>query len=78
MRVELQVYGEISYFIPGAKHGQVFELDLPQGATIGTALEQLGIPRTMFGLFLKGRHVTVDKTLNPGDRVYLLEALNGG
>ena len=78
MRVELQVYGEISYFIPNAKHGQIFQLDVPQGATIGIALDQLGIPRNMYGLFLNGRHVTVDKIMNPNDKVYLLEALNGG
>ncbi len=78
MKVEIQVYGEISFFIPGARHGQIFEVEVPQGATIGMALDQLGVPRNVYGLFLNGRHVSVDKTLNPGDRVYLLEALNGG
>lgn len=78
MIVKIRVYGEISFFIPGARHGQVFEVEVPQGATIGMALDQLGIPRNVYGLFLNGKHVTVDKPLNPGDLVYLLEALNGG
>ncbi|TEB07634.1 ThiS family protein [Pelotomaculum schinkii] len=78
MLVEMKVYGEISFFIPGARHGQTFKVEVPQGATIGMVLDKLGVPRNVFGLFLNGRHVTVDKVLNEGDKVYLLEALNGG
>jgi sulfur carrier protein ThiS len=76
--VELKVYADISFFKPGAKIGQSFEVDIPQGATIGQALKQLGIPINVFGLFVNGKHVAPDKTLNPNDRVFILEALNGG
>lgn len=78
MVIELKVYCDITHFKPGTKIGQSFEVDIPQGATIGAALEQLGIPKNVYGLFMNGRHVAPDKTLNPNDRVYILEALNGG
>lgn len=78
MVVELKVYCDITHFKPGAKLGQSFEVDIPQGATIGVALAKLGIPSNVFGLFLNGRNVAPDKTLRPNDRVYILEALNGG
>ncbi len=78
MIVELKAYTDVSFFIPGAKIGQIFEVEIPQGATIAAALEKLGIPANIYGVFLNGKFVAPDKTLNPNDRVFILEALNGG
>ena len=46
----MQVFGEVDFFIPGAKFGQVFELDLPHGSNIEAALKRLGIPPNVYGL----------------------------
>ncbi|MDD4239405.1 MAG: MoaD/ThiS family protein [Desulfotomaculaceae bacterium] len=78
MIVVLKAYADIDFFIPGAKIGQSFEVDIPQGAPIKAALEKLGIPSNAYGFFLNGRYATEDKILNPNDLVYLLEAISGG
>jgi sulfur carrier protein ThiS len=75
--VEFKVFCDITYFKPGTKLGQIFKVDIPQGATIEIAMDQLGLPK-VFSFFMNGRYVAPDKTLNPNDRVFILEALNGG
>lgn len=79
MQVEVRGFGDgLDMFVPGARPGQRFQVEVPAGATVGEVLEKLGIPRNVFCILVNGRHATSETPCNSEDRIDLLEAINGG
>lgn len=79
MQVEVRGFGDgLDLFVPGAKPGQKWQLELPAGCTVGDVLDKLGIPRNVFGILVNGRHATSETRCDSDARIDLVEAINGG
>lgn len=79
MQVDVSVFAcGMDMFIPGTKFGQTLNVEVPVGATVGDLFDKLGVPQIVFGVLVNGRHATIYSQLNHGDRVTVLEAINGG
>jgi molybdopterin converting factor small subunit len=77
MRIEVELIAFIQKYAPDGKN--VFDMDLPEGATVTTVVEKLGIPKTEPRLTLiNGAHTTDDNELHDGDTLVLLTPVEGG
>ncbi len=73
--VELQAY--LEQYSPDGQN--VFELSLPDGATVQTLVHQLNVPEEMASVIvLNDRNADFDDALHEGDRVILIPPLAGG
>jgi sulfur-carrier protein len=55
------------------------EMEAPQGSTIASVIEMLGIPETAATLtFVNGRHASTDTVLREGDNLGLFPPIGGG
>ena len=78
MRIEVELIAHIQRFAP-EEGKNVFDMELDEGATVGTVAAKLGIPETEARLSLvNGRHCQDDRELNDGDTVVLLTPVEGG
>lgn len=79
MQVQVRNFADgLDLFVPGAKFGQTFQVDVEPGAKVKDVLTRLGIPLNVFGLLVDGRHATPETPCSPNSRIDLLEAINGG
>jgi molybdopterin converting factor small subunit len=77
MRIEVELIAFIQKYAPDGK--SVFDMDLPEGATVTTVVKKLGIPNTEPRLTLiNGGHTTDDTELHDGDTLVLLTPVEGG
>jgi len=73
--VELQAY--LAQYAPGGE--AVFQLDLPDGATVQTLVRQLNVPEELASVIvLNERSGDFEDALHEGDRVTLIPPLSGG
>ena len=79
MQVEVYNYAQgLELFIPGARFGQKFQVEVPPDAKVKDVLAKLGIPLNVFAVLVNGHHATIETPCHPNDCIYLLEALQGG
>ena len=80
MKIELRLFASLSrYRSPdnGSKLAQ--SIDIPEGSTIGSLIEFLGIPRdTAKIVFINGIHAHDDDTIHEGDRIGIFPPIAGG
>lgn len=77
MRVRVNLYAGLRTFAPEGK--APFELELPQGATLGALIARLGIPEEKPRILLvNGRHADPGRELAEGDEVALFPPVAGG
>ncbi len=71
MEITVKLCGPLRKLVQGHHQGEMV-LDLAEGATIGQAVESLGISDQVRMLMLNGRAVQDDRPLAPGDRLTLI------
>lgn len=79
MRIRLKAYASLHRFTPGAPLGKPVDLELPAEATVGEALELLGIPRDEARIcFVNGRSRDADHPLCESDELAVFPPIGGG
>lgn len=80
MKVTARVYATLKRYMPEGKADNDFEVDIPQGTTVGEFLENyLGIPtQAVKVVFVNGKHAELTQILNEGDRVGVFPPVAGG
>ena len=77
MKIGIELIAYMKRYAPADK--SMFEMDLPDGATVHGVLKKLGIPEKEARLTLvNGRHAQDDTALKEGDSVVLLTPVEGG
>jgi molybdopterin synthase sulfur carrier subunit len=77
--VHVKLFATLRRFRPGLELGEAFPVELPDGATVGGLVQELGLPedevRIIFvnALFRDKEHVLVD-----GDEVGIFPPVGGG
>jgi sulfur carrier protein ThiS len=71
MRITVKLAGPLRKEVEGLKAGEL-ELELPDGATVGQAVERLGVGARVRMLLLNGRPLLQDQELAEGDRLFLM------
>ncbi len=74
--IEVALYGPIAH-AGGGKHVAVFEMEIPEPATVGGLLERLGLQAEEIGLVfinhvlhdLPGLHLSLNDELHDGDHI---------
>lgn len=79
MRVAVRVYASLRQYLPAAPLGQAYVLELPAGATVGDALDSLGIPRgETKSCFVAHVRRELDFVLSPDDELAAFPPVAGG
>ena len=79
MKVKVRIYAALRRYVPDVPLGQSTVLDLPPGATVGDALDQLGIPREETKVcFVVGVRRDLDYCLRDDDEVAIFPPVAGG
>lgn len=79
IRVQVRVYAGLRRYLPGLPLGQSATIDLPPEATIGDALDQLGIPRSETkSCFVNGLKQDFDHPLKENDELAAFPPVAGG
>ena len=84
LRLEANRRGKPGFTLIGCakacQHGEaVFQLDLPDGATVQTLMRQLDVPEELASVIvLNERSGDFEDPLKDGDRVTLIPPLSGG
>jgi sulfur carrier protein ThiS len=75
LTVELQAY--LMQYSPNGK--SVFEYDLPEGASVTTLVDKLGVPDELASVVIvSDENVDPTHELRDGDRVTVIPPLSGG
>ena len=79
MNVKVRVYATLRRYLPDVPVGRSVVIELPGQATLGTALDRLGIPRAETKLcFVNGRQRDLDHCLHEADELALFPPIAGG
>jgi molybdopterin converting factor small subunit len=79
MKIELRLYASLASGMPEQTGGKSLTMEVSEGTTIQTLLEQLKVPQEKIKLvFLNGVHANGDEILKEGDRVGIFPAVAGG
>ncbi len=79
MKIELRLYASLGAFMPEKMAGNPWMMEVKEGATIKSLLQQLKVPREDIKVvFLNGIHARDDDVLKEGDRVGIFPAVAGG
>ena len=80
MQITVRLLSGMRKYLPNAGTGiDTCELDMNDGATVGTLLEHLNIPREKPKTILINRSFAdVSRELNEGDTVSVFEPVSGG
>lgn len=69
-QAQFRFYEELNDFLPAARKKQSFSVNFPQGQTVKSLIEGLGVPHTEIDLILvNGQSVGFDYQLKEGDQV---------
>lgn len=75
MKVTVSLFGEYRNYAPDRE----FAMELPDGATVLSVAERLGIPRTAsLWTLVDGRRAPLDTALRDGSAVSLFQPVGGG
>ena len=80
MKIELRLFASLSPYRSndgGSKVAQTIEI--PEGSTIGSVIDFLGIPPDAVKIvFINGIHAHDDDTIHEGDRIGIFPPVAGG
>jgi len=78
-RVNVRAYATLRKYLPDVSLGSAVTLELPNGATLGDLVRELGIPETEVKVaFVNGLQREDGCLLQDGDRVALFPPIAGG
>lgn len=79
MQVSVALFAHLSKFQPDGQAGRAPRVfDMSEGATVGDAIEMLGLPDEPRVLFVNSRHAEDDTVLVEGDRLAIFPPVAGG
>jgi molybdopterin converting factor small subunit len=79
MQVRVKLNATLRKYLPATDTGGIAVLDLPHGATVADAIEQLGIPADHAQIIVSGdEHLEPTSMLNDGQEVNLFPPVAGG
>jgi sulfur carrier protein ThiS len=79
MRVCVRLYATLRAYLPKATSGAKTALEVPEGATLGDLLAQLGLPQNEVKVtFVNGRARPLNWVLQPEDEVGVFPPIGGG
>lgn len=79
MRVRVKLFATLNQYVEGVRSGIPFDVELPDGATVGDLVNHLNLPREEVKVaFIKGRARPMDWSLEPGDEVGIFPPVGGG
>ena len=79
MRIEVRLFATLREYAPKEANAGVFSTTLPDGGTVGTLLEAIGIDSEQVHLrMVNGAGVEDDHLLRENDRVGLFPPVGGG
>ncbi len=79
MRVRVKLYATLSRYFINTAPGIPFEIEVPDGTTVGDLVNRLKLPLEEVKLFfVKGRARPIDWPLEPGDEVGIFPLIGGG
>ena len=79
MKVSVRLFGTLGKKF--AEHDPIsgFEIEIPQGASVGDLIDRLDIPKSKIGLVsVQGRLVKAQTTLQQGDFIRIYRPIFGG
>ena len=79
MKVTVRLSGTLGKRFPDHDPLNGFEVEIPEGASVGGLLDQLDIPKSRIGLVsVADRLVKPGKILKPGDVIRIYQPIFGG
>ena len=79
MKVKVRAYATLRRYLPDVPLGRSVELELPEGSTVGDAVDLLGIPRSEAKVCLvDSLQRDLGHRLEEGDAVVLFPPVGGG
>ena len=79
MRIQVKLFATLCRYFSSAAPGIPFEVELPEGATLGDLVSQLNLPRQEVKVFfVGGRARPADWPLEQGDEVGIFPLIAGG
>jgi sulfur carrier protein ThiS len=79
MKVRARLYGTLSQRIPGYRHSQGIEVEIPDGATVKDLLALLEIPESQGAVVIvEGRVLKTEDRIQCGVPVSVLQVIYGG
>jgi sulfur-carrier protein len=79
MQIRVKLYATLSRYFSHTGPGIPFEIEVPNGATVGDLVNGLKLPREEVKLFfVKGRARPIDWPLEAGDEVGIFPLIGGG
>ncbi|MGD2124711.1 MAG: MoaD/ThiS family protein [Desulfobacteraceae bacterium] len=81
MKIELRLYASLARYMPvhGDRRGAHQTIEIKEGTTIGSLLENLKVPTSEVKLiFVNGVHAALGQVLKDGDRVGIFPPVAGG
>lgn len=79
MRVRVVCFGAMRDFLPADANGNVAEVELPDGATVGDLADAVGAPRHLvFSVLVDEERADIDTELPEGAEVTLMPPFTGG
>jgi len=79
MKVRLKLFATLREYLPEGVGAEGVELELPEGATVQDALDELSVPLEKKAIILRnGVHAKPESELDPGDELSVFPAIGGG
>lgn len=79
MRVRVKLFASLCRYFSDAAPGIPFEMQVPEGVTVGDLVVRLKLPREEVKVFfVNGRARPIDWRLGPGDDVGIFPLVAGG
>ena len=79
MRVKVKLFATLVVYIPDAKPGNSFEVELSDGSSLSDLINQLYLPQREAQLtFVNGRMQPLDYQLQDNDEVGIFPPIGGG
>jgi molybdopterin converting factor small subunit len=77
--VHTKLFATLRQYRPGLGIGEAFAVELPQGATVGDLVRELGLPQEEVKLvFVNAHYREVEHVLADGDEVGIFPPVGGG
>jgi len=79
MKVRVNLYGTLSRRVPGYRHSQGLEIEIPDGATVKDLLAFMEISKSQRVVVVReGRVLKGDDKIQKGIPVNIFQAIHGG